>query len=588
MKMLRHLFVLGSLMGGFSACDQQPPADTAAEPPAEQKADDPAPPAAVTGTTRSPYFDTVVKHLDVGGTFLGYVDVAGDLDRVLETGQKFLETLRNQGLQEMPDIQIKDLVAELGLQSVTAMGASSLPIPGDRYRNQAFIHTPDGPKGLLTLFGTEAKPLSALEKAPSGTDIVVEQEFHLAALKDIALGIYNQLPQDQGIPPIDQMMQQPIPGVGMTVEEILDQANGRAVFLAKFDPEKKVMLPTGPAVMEVPAFDFFLELQGFGWVFEKFQGLLPQQGPFVREDGDGFTKLSVQIPPEVPFSFFQPVLLHDQTGNRLVLASRPEFMEACEPGNGEKITADADFKSITQGLPTSGNAFSYLSPRLKGVASALVDQVVQQEGAPEGLRDVFNMVIGNLDTMAGVTVKLPNGIHSVAQGPASFKSSFASAVIPAATMGLFAGVQEQRRVMARGAERAQAARAAREQIQAVEDVAVDAGDQMAGLEQAIAALRLYAVANNGKFPDTLADLTPQHLSEEDAETALKWRTKTGPAALVYFSGLTVASTGNPIILASPEPDSNNERAVAHTDGTTETVSEDDFFKLARAALEQAE
>ena len=97
------------------------------------------------------------------------------------------------------------------------------------------------------------------------------------------------------------------------------------------------------------------------------------------------------------------------------------------------------------------------------------------------------------------------------------------------------------------------------------------------------------MANNGNFPDAPADLTPKYLTAEAAKTALTWNKARGQsAALVYFGGLSVTTDGNPIILASPEPDAQRQRAVAYIDGTTGKVSEDDFFKLARAALEQAQ
>lgn len=275
MKLSHHLLFWSGMSGMLCACDPQNPEEAAAPT-------SPVPAEAATNVSaqavKSAHFDTVVEHLDVGGTFLGYIDVAGDLDRLLEMGQQFMGSLREQGLDDIPDIQLKELVAELGLQSISAMGGSSLPTGDGYYRNQAFIHTPDGPKGLLTLFGQEAKPLATLDIAPAGSDIVVEQEFRLAALKDIALGVYAQLPEDQGIPPLDQMMQQQIPGLGMTVEEVLNQANGRCIFVAKIDPEQKVTIP-GPQPVEIPAVDFFIDLQGMGWVLRNCKASFLSKAP---------------------------------------------------------------------------------------------------------------------------------------------------------------------------------------------------------------------------------------------------------------------------------------------------------------------
>lgn len=563
MKLLIHLFALGSLSGVLLA--QNAPVGEAGAP----------------ATTRSAHFDIVAEHLDVGGTFLGYIDVAGDLDNVLDRAQKLYGMVREQAGDEVPDINIKALVSELGLQSITAIGGSSMPIENDRYRNQGFIHTPTGPKGLLTLFGDKAKPLSSLESAPADTDIIVEQEFRLSALKEIALGIYKQLPQEMGIPPLDQMMQQEVPNIGMTIEDILDKANGRVVFLARFDKEKTVTIPAGNKPVTLPAVDFMLDLQGLGWVFEKFKPMLPPVGPFQIEEGDGFTKISVQLPEVLPFSFFQPVLYHDAKADRLVLASRPEFLEACQDGVGAKISTDAIFQELTKGLPTEGNAFSYISPRVKGVVSGVVKDIMAKEGAPEGAAKFVDMALSSLEAIAGVTIKKDNGIHTIANSAHSFKSSLMTAPLVPIMMGAMAagGI--------RGAQQAPPVQF--NQAAAPGDVEEVGDRDMAGIEQTIAALRLYAAANNGNFPDTPADLTPKYLSAGESKTALNWnKAGGGSAPLVYFAGLNVSAAGNPIILSSPEPDGQGQRSVAYIDGTTGTVSEDDFFKLARAALEQVQ
>lgn len=539
--------------------------------------------AAIDGKAKpSSHFVDVAKHLDQGGIFYGYIDIDGDLNRLLEFGQKAMDTIRDETGADIPDLNLDGLVSPLGLKDITAMGASSVGTSADSYRNQMFIHTPEGAKGLMTLFGKESSPLLALNAAPAGSDIVIEQEFRLNALKEVALGIWPHLPPEAGAPPLEQMLQMEIPNVGMTASEVIDKMNGRALFSAKFSDTEKLTVPIDGNMVTIPAFDFTLDLRGLGWIFEKFGPMIPQGGPFQREEADGVTTLTMQVPPNTPFSMFQPILIHDQPNNRLVLSTTPAFLAACEEGNGEKITSDASYVALSQGLPTEGNAFSYFSPRLKDILGTVVKDAMAQEGAPEGATKIVDFVLESLGGVASVSAHTEDGIHTVANSGQSFKSSAAVAlmVFPAAAL--------------MGARTLMNAQLASEAAQTQDLVQADSRpqtgrevkDSSEDMGKILTAMKQHALKNNGAFPDTLTDLVPDYLTDE---SALKWRKPNGEeTALVYFSGLSVSATGNPVLLAAPEPDGNDQRTVGRLDGTTEQISEDDFFKAARAAIEQSQ
>ena len=536
--------------------------------------------------TPSSHFVDVAKHLDQGGIFYGYVDIDGDLNRILEFGQKAMDTIRDETGADIPELDLDSLVSPLGLKDIAAMGASSIGTSEELYRNQMFIRTPGGAKGLMTLFGKESSPLLALKSAPAGSDIVIEQEFRLNALKEVALGIWPHLPPEAGAPPLEQMLEMEIPNVGMTAGEIIDKMNGRALFSAKFSDTEKITVPIDGNMITIPAFDFTLDLRGLGWVFEKFGPMLPQGGPFQREEADGVTTLTMQVPEKTPFSMFQPVLIHDGPNNRLVLSTTPAFLAACGEGAGEKITSDTTYAALSQGLPTEGNAFSYISPRVKTIIGTVVKDAMAQEGAPEGASKIVDFILESVGGVASVSAHTEDGIHTIANSGQSFKSSAAVALMafPAAVM--MGTRTSQAAVM-------QAQMAAEEaQVQAAQadsrpqPVPVEVKDPSEDMRKILTGIKQHAVKNNGKFPDTLTDLVPEYLADE---AALKWRKPNGQeAALVYFSGLDISATGNPVLLSTPEPDGNGMRTVGRLDGTTEQLSEDNFFKAARAAIEQSQ
>ena len=194
----------------------------------------------------------------------------------------------------------------------------------------------------------------------------------------------------------------------------------------------------------------------------------------------------------------------------------------------------------------------------------------------------MDFVLESLGGVASVSAHTEDGIHTVANSGQSFKSSAAVAlmVFPAAAL--------------MGARTLMNAQLASEAAQTQDLVQADSRpqtgrevkDSSEDMGKILTAMKQHALKNNGAFPDTLTDLVPDYLTDE---SALKWRKPNGEeTALVYFSGLSVSATGNPVLLAAPEPDGNDQRTVGRLDGTTEQISEDDFFKAARAAIEQSQ
>jgi len=529
---------------------------------------------------KSAHFKTVAEHLDPGGVFYGYMDVAGDLDSLLELGQNAYGQLREIE-DAAPAIDFKSLVSELGLHNIAAVGGSSVAVDTNTYRNQAFILTPKGFAGLLKIFGGEAKPFKALSLAPTGADIVIEGSFQLSAIRGVLEGVLPKLPDEAEAPDFDELMQEQVPNTGLTLGEILTKSNGVVTVIASVNDKEKIAIPNVP--IKIPAIDFMIRLDGMGWLFEKLQGMLPpeRQGPFTYSKEGGITTISVEIPKEVPFSYYQPILIHDKEANLLTLASRAAYLDTMKPG-AAKLAASAAYKAIARDLPTSGNSFSFMSAEFGKTVNAVLAEAMRASGAPGGAEKFLELLALNLQPAAGVWVNKPNGMHAISYGTQSIKSAIKSAMTAVATTVpmVIGGAAFTGNSAELALTDAQVEEEGREGLAAKGDIA--------SLQTAIAAIRLYATDNDGKFPDTLSDLTPDHLSEEEAGKVLKWPSRNGsPSALVYFNGMNMKTEGKTIVLASPEPNGQRRRAVAYVDGTAEMVSEDDFFRLARAAIKAA-
>src|SRR5688500_13241472 len=104
---------------------------------------------------RSRSFAAVNKHLELGGTLYGYVDVDGDLLKLTGQLQGFAtdvaKTQPGAGMVAQQDLA--GIVTMLGLTDVKALGVSSVPDGSGFFRNRVFIYTGGERHGLMAGLG---------------------------------------------------------------------------------------------------------------------------------------------------------------------------------------------------------------------------------------------------------------------------------------------------------------------------------------------------------------------------------------------------------------------------------------------------
>ncbi|MFK5923992.1 MAG: DUF4190 domain-containing protein [Verrucomicrobiota bacterium] len=133
---------------------------------------------------------------------------------------------------------------------------------------------------------------------------------------------------------------------------------------------------------------------------------------------------------------------------------------------------------------------------------------------------------------------------------------FVSAIIMAIAMPAFVGVQE----------------AARQNKQ-TNDVRI-----------LLVACQTFAAEHDGKYPDTLKELSPDFISDESLLGYIN--SDSGQIEpYMYFSGKTVNSEPRSLLIASPEV-KNNRRVVGFCDTSVSAINDEEFHRLAE--LESAE
>lgn len=579
MKRSVVFFLSAAALWILQGCDQQTASNGNGAPLAT--------PPTVTAATKSASFDAVNAHLDLGGVMYGYIDVAGDLDGLLEKIQEIYNEVAAQSNGRMPEnLDIKGIVSEIGLNKIAACGLSSVRGPGGKHLNKAYLHSPGGPAGVFRVMGDQAGDLKYRDVAPNDADLVLEQQFELRALKEVFENVMAKVQLPEGAPSAQEMLAQPVPNIDVTIGDILEHSNGRIMVVASIDESVKVPIPDAP--IEIPGIDILISLDGMGWLFEKVQGMIPPEGegPFVREEGDGYVKYSMQVPDQGPFMFYKPVLHYDKAADRLLLASRQAYIDKCTSSDSPKLVAEASFKAAIDGLPQKGNAFSYISGDVARVYKQVVMDAMSQHAGPGGppigmMEKAMDMFMGMMEEQAAVTTVEADGIYSVGKASQSMKSALlVAAVYPAAIAAALSGRMVGQRVHVQEMDMAMDAA----------DMAREAGGPGAGnaaenVRQVAMALNLYAVDNDGAFPATLGDLVPDYVADEGL---LRVTNQAGEASpLVYFAGLSTGGDQALVVVSTPEADASGQRVVGLSDGTVQTVSETDFLRMARESIEAA-
>ena len=557
-----------------------------------------APATALPKESQSAHFAEVSKYLDLGGPFYGYIDIDGDLSDLGAKVNEFYAAIAETG--EVPPVDITEILNEIGLQKVQALGGSSIKTP-EGFRNKTFLYIPDGRSGILNLLGGDSEPLHYASLAPAGADLIIEQELNLKAVRDTAEKVVAKFNSPEIEEPFNEMLETKFADLSFSVADFLGNANGRVIIVASIVPDTPLPLP--PDAPAIPSIDALLCVENAGWLFDSLEEkfITEGEGPFDFAEGDGFQKMIMQVPPDGSMGIYAPVIAKEESTDRVFLVSRQEYLDLCL-GDGPRISGDAAFVAGIKDLPVEGNSFSYVSPEVYTELSKVIEGAMAQAGnmggpppemmsAIETFATSFMPDLNNVG-IAAVGQNLPNGILYTQNSVYSHKANLASAaVMPIAMVG---GAMVPM-MMARQ-------NAAMMEMQAMQDAQMDQalgnpGDPFGGgvgptvvevdpnagefderrgtvkMVQVFTALQGFAAENDGKFPDDIGTLVPDRLDPSSLNIQDQATGQSRPP--IYLPGRTTSSKGDAVLLAAPWPD-GDERFVIKVDGSSAKIREDEF------------
>ena len=306
---------------------------------------------------RSRSFAAVNKHLELGGTLYGYVDIDGDLLKMTGQMQGLLsdvaKTQPGAGLFAQQDMGA--IVTMLGLTDVKALGVSSVPDGTGFYRNRLFIYTGGERHGLMAGLGGKPAPLKHIGLAPADAAFFGESEMDMGViyrtLKDVVTKVAGEPATNQ----LETMLKKAGEAATISYLDLIYGLKGRTAVVMRVDAEKTIRTP-GRDGMVVPALSLLVCVDGVGQVVEP--SLAKARGLRRSEVGS----LRVYQPAQkLPIEGLEPAVVVD--GSTLYLTTSIGFLNECREQKSGLANVD-QFKNAVAQLGAENNGLTYISPRL--------------------------------------------------------------------------------------------------------------------------------------------------------------------------------------------------------------------------------
>lgn len=427
MKLLSHAGrALLALL--FVSCQKSPPAASTtakSEPPK---------PAAMTVEVvkqkeRSRNFLAVQKQLELGGTLYGYVDVEGDVQKLMTSVQGMMELVAETQPQAAIAAQLdyQALATSLGLTDIKALGFSSVPEGDGFFRNRVFFYTGGERHGLMAALGGRPAPFKHVKLAPPDAAFFGEAELDLSAVYKTVKEVIAKIAGEPMGNQFEQQLKKAGEAAQLSVLDLIYGLKGRSAAILRVDAEKTFRTP-GPQGIVLPQFQLLITVDGVGQVIEPSLAKLPM----LRRSDVGAQHVYA-FAGRLPVEGLQPALVID--GTQLYFTTSLDFLNECrELKSGLDQTPEFQ-KAIAQ-VGKEGNGLTYVSPKFFQQVRRI--ETLNPDLPPE-MEPVFAFIAKNLPApdrpLIANRINLGDGILVRAHMNRSFKQEIVSvAVYPVAMM----------------------------------------------------------------------------------------------------------------------------------------------------------
>jgi len=362
-------------------------------------------------------FDGVAAQLESGGDAYGYYNVGRIFPLVDEIAKFVAEALPGEaGKKAGGWEQVSAVLKQVGLREIDGLGFSSATIAKDLFRTRMVVHHARGrAEGLIwSVMNSESRDLEILRRLPAQTALASMSDVSLEKVWDSLKTFFPKDPA--GKTDLSKGMAD-LEAKGIPIQKMIASVQGPSGYILTLDAQKKVAIPAGERLIEIPepGLALFLSVKDSA-VFDFLKSQIP--GASFSEK-DGAKRLQIAGLP-LPFPLTPTIVQKDG----LLVAATAEGLADHLTGaeKSGKLADTKEFRALSSGLPMNGAGFAYVAPGLMSTILDIVGKMAPPKKAETDKPDVLAMVRKAFPVdlaVLGVTQNGPEGIvivmnHTVA------------------------------------------------------------------------------------------------------------------------------------------------------------------------------
>lgn len=287
----------------------------------------------------------VTNNLDMDGQFFMANNIEGDLGKIAALGTDFAQNAEKNGKSCLPEgMDFTALLKDFGMDELVAYGRSA-KFEGDHWVSKMYLQNNGSKKGVFSMMGEESTTYQVINFAPAGTDMVMEWSVDTRQL----MNCMKSVPKCEKM---EKWMSRKMPAGG-DMKDMLNAFKMKMSLAVKLDDKVREVCPVYPEYT-FPKLHGCMRMEGANLMWKQIEGMAGFMMK-VEKQADG----TLLMTPHKQRKNMNVVMVMDTKNDLLWAATSPEFLAECR-GDGAKLAADADFKTISGGS-TTGNALGYIS-----------------------------------------------------------------------------------------------------------------------------------------------------------------------------------------------------------------------------------
>lgn len=374
-------------------------------------------------------FQEMAEHLDLDGSFVGFVDFDGDGQAIGDKLSAFYQRVSAANAQVPPiPLDFAALFETLGFGSMRALGLSSTEVGDGLQRNRSVTLLEGEPAGLLAFYGLEPIAFRAAEMAPPEATTVFSGAVNFVALRETAVSLMSQVMGPMGEGMAKQGLSQPVPGTEVTADEILTALSGGFDFIMSQRFENP----------QQPDIKVWLSLKDAGALLPRLQPFFDSMGiQFVDTEEGRVADLSMLM-PGTPFGL---LLADPADSDDLVVYTDAEWVAGFRDG-GARLADTEAFQRVASRLPPEAALYAYSAGvDLEPIFEALAQSPDAAPYLPVVREGVDLLLDGLLAPNAAATYRRGDALVTEGYAEFSYKGLFFG--LPAGAAGIGAGIAAQ-------------------------------------------------------------------------------------------------------------------------------------------------